>query len=266
MGVQAELDVDSALRDSAEDLSRMLRRRRLKLGWSQARLAQASGVSRTVVNEVERGRRSPSLGTFDKLRVALGMDASVSLALLPTAAPVESSEVFLTSLAATLVMGRQVLLGDLADALRVEVDAVRTGVSQLGDRLAAVGLTAVDDGVQVEVLVLDHTAAPTGRVAHLEAVRVLTPEALMALVIIGHLGEATRRDIDERRGADSAGLLERLVNRGLLARRTDSTAGGHPNAYRLTTSALSLLGHATVESFQLWCQQQIDPTRTPAAT
>ncbi len=86
----------------------------------------------------------------------------------------------------------------------------------------------------------------------------------MTLVIVGHLGEATRRDVDERRGADSTSVLDRLAGRGLLTQRTDQGANGRPNAYRLTTRALTLVGHSTPESFQAWCRQQITPTDQPA--
>jgi DNA-binding XRE family transcriptional regulator len=41
-----------------------LRRRRELLGWSQAEAARRSGVSRTVINEIEAGRRMPHTGTY----------------------------------------------------------------------------------------------------------------------------------------------------------------------------------------------------------
>ncbi len=88
---------------SAGELGGSVRARREQLGWSQSRLARASGVSRTVVNEVENGRRSPSLPTYDKLRRALGLDLASSLALLPTATPASLSERFLTTVAGLLI-------------------------------------------------------------------------------------------------------------------------------------------------------------------
>lgn len=148
-------------------------------------------------------------------------------------------------------------LAGLAVALGSDVSAVRLGVVQLSDRLSAVGLAAVDDGVHVEVAVLAHAADQVGQVAQLDAVRTLTPEALTTLVVIGHLGEAARREIDQRRGADSAGLLDRLVEQGLLAKRSDQASVGQPNAYRLTARTLTLLGHATLESFQSWCRERV---------
>jgi len=249
--------------ESAGELAGSVRARREQLGWSQSRLARASGVSRTVVNEVENGRRSPSLPTYDKLRRALGLDLASSLALLPTTAPAAPTERFLTAVAALLITAGRVELADAAAALQVDATAVRTAVAQLADRLAAVGVAAVDDGVTLELTVLAHAAQAVERIRPLEAVPTLTTEAVMTLVIVGHLGEATRRDVDERRGADSTSVLDRLAARGLLTQRTDQGATGRPHAYRLTTRALTLVGHSTLESFQAWCRQQITPTDQP---
>jgi len=136
-------------------------------------------------------------------------------------------------------------------------------VAQLADRLAAVGVAAVDDGVTIELTVLAHAAQAVERSRPLEPVPTLSSEAVMTLVIVGHLGEATRRDVDERRGADSTSVLDRLAARGLLTQRTDQGATGRPNAYRLTTHALTLVGHSTSESFQAWCRQQMTRTDQP---
>jgi len=107
-----------------------VRARREQLGWSQSRLARASGVSRTVVNEVENGRRNPSLPTYDKLRRALGLDLASSLALLPTATPASVSERFLTTVAAILITAGRLELTDAAAALQVDATAIRTAVAQ----------------------------------------------------------------------------------------------------------------------------------------
>ncbi len=104
------------------------------MGWSQSRLARASGVSRTVVNEVENGRRNPSLPTYDKLRRALGLDLASSLALLPTATPAFPSEQFLTTVAAILITAGRLELADAAAALQADAAAVRAAVIQLADR------------------------------------------------------------------------------------------------------------------------------------
>jgi len=249
---------------AAGELAGSVRARREQLGWSQSRLARASGVSRTVVNEVENGRRSPSLPTYDKLRRALGLDLASSLALLPTATPTSVSERFLTAVAGLLITAGRLEVADAAAALQADATAVRTAVAQLADRFAAVGVAAVDDGVTIELTVLAHTAQAVERTRPLEPVPTLSSEAVMTLVIVGHLGEATRREVDERRGADSTSVLDRLAARGLLTQRTDQAATGRPHAYRLTTRALTLVGHSTLESFQAWCRQQMTATDQPA--
>ena len=110
---------------------------------------------------------------------------------------------------------------------------------------------------------LAHASQAVESIRPLEAVPTLTTEAAMTLIIVGHLGETSRRDVDERRGASSTSVLDRLTARGLLTQRTDQAATGRPNAYRLTTRALTLVGHSTPESFQAWCRQPMNPTDQP---
>jgi transcriptional regulator with XRE-family HTH domain len=50
-----------------EELTRM----RAERGWSQQRLANASGVNKATINQIERGRRSPKVETLEKLAAAL---------------------------------------------------------------------------------------------------------------------------------------------------------------------------------------------------
>lgn len=51
-----------------------LKRLREQKGWSQARLAQESGVDRATINQVEGGRRSPTIATLEVLAEALGVE------------------------------------------------------------------------------------------------------------------------------------------------------------------------------------------------
>jgi len=48
------------------------RRLRLDRGWTLARLSEASGVSRSMISEVERGGRVPTVLVLDRLATALG--------------------------------------------------------------------------------------------------------------------------------------------------------------------------------------------------
>ena len=62
---------------SAEDVSRHVCRRihelRQKLGWSLDVLSQASGVSRSMLSQIEREQANPTLAVTVKIANALGM-------------------------------------------------------------------------------------------------------------------------------------------------------------------------------------------------
>lgn len=51
-----------------------LKRLRLELGWSQQRLADESGVNKATINQVEQGKRSPSIATLESLARAMGAE------------------------------------------------------------------------------------------------------------------------------------------------------------------------------------------------
>ena len=53
-----------------------LKRLREEKGWSQTRLAQESGVDRATINQVEGGRRSPTIATLELLASALGAEVA----------------------------------------------------------------------------------------------------------------------------------------------------------------------------------------------
>lgn len=49
-----------------------IRATRTRKGWSQERLADETGLDRTYVSSLERGRRNPTLTTQERLAHALG--------------------------------------------------------------------------------------------------------------------------------------------------------------------------------------------------
>lgn len=53
-----------------------VRRIRRERGMSQTALATASGVDRATLNQVELGRRSPTIATLERLAVALGVEVA----------------------------------------------------------------------------------------------------------------------------------------------------------------------------------------------
>ncbi len=67
-----------------EDVRRRLSRRLLQLrtdrGWSQEDLGARSGLTYKFIGEVERGQKSPSLDSLDKLARGLGVDIADLLA------------------------------------------------------------------------------------------------------------------------------------------------------------------------------------------
>ena len=63
-----------AKRDSVEGLAAKLIAARENAGFSQAQAGIASGVSRTTINQFERGAKTPTLATLYKLAKAYGVD------------------------------------------------------------------------------------------------------------------------------------------------------------------------------------------------
>ena len=51
-----------------------LKRLRTERGWSQQKLADASGVNKATINQVEQGKRSPSIQTLESLAQAMGAE------------------------------------------------------------------------------------------------------------------------------------------------------------------------------------------------
>lgn len=63
-----------------DDLARNVRNARERLGWSQEQLAEQSGIHRTYLSGVERGRRNPTVTVLAALANALGTSPSTLLA------------------------------------------------------------------------------------------------------------------------------------------------------------------------------------------
>ncbi len=53
---------------------RRVRLERVRLGWTQAKLAECAGLLRRTVTEFELGRRKPTDTTLHKLSVTLDID------------------------------------------------------------------------------------------------------------------------------------------------------------------------------------------------
>lgn len=74
------------LSEATRELGRRIRARRVAIGLSQERLADACGLHWTFVGQVERGRRNLSLHNLLKLASGLGVDpAELVAGLVPPA-------------------------------------------------------------------------------------------------------------------------------------------------------------------------------------
>ena len=54
-----------------EDYREVIRNKREKLGWSQYKLAKVVGITQSFMNEIESGKKSPSIEVFFRICEAL---------------------------------------------------------------------------------------------------------------------------------------------------------------------------------------------------
>ena len=54
-----------------EDYRAVIRNKREKVGWSQYKLAKVVGITQSFVNEIESGKKSPSIEVFFRICEAL---------------------------------------------------------------------------------------------------------------------------------------------------------------------------------------------------
>jgi chromosome segregation and condensation protein ScpB/DNA-binding XRE family transcriptional regulator len=228
-----------------------VRRGREALHWSQAEVARQSGVSRTVVCEIEAGRRIPSLRTYERLRAALGLEQPAAV-LAPPCPRVTLGDEYLTRLAAALLSGHTCSLATLAEGLGVAIPAIREGVVAIADRLARVGLRTFDDGLTVHVAPLPGCDEAVRAVSEVEDVDTLSDAALAVLMIICVRGEPRRRDIEDWHGEGCASLLDRLRRRGFVEVLGNPVPGA-THRYRITPKVLGAAGYPTIEAFRNFC-------------
>ena len=217
-----------------------VRRGREALRWSQAEVARQSGVSRTVVCEIEAGQRIPSLRTYERLRAALGLDVPAAVLARPRPRVTLGDE-HLTRLAAALLSVHTCSLATLAEGLGVAIPAIREG------------LRTFDDGSTVHIAPLPGCDEAVRAVSEVEDVATLTDAALAVLMTICVRGEPRRRDIEAWRGEDCASLLDRLRRRGFVEVVGDG-GSGTTHRYRITAKVLGAVGYPTVEAFRDFCR------------
>jgi chromosome segregation and condensation protein ScpB/DNA-binding XRE family transcriptional regulator len=247
-----------AVRAPSTDVGAELRRQRQLCRLSQARLAELSGVARTTINEIERGRRYPSVGTYSQLRDALGLEAAPAV-LVPKRRPTTVTDTIQRRLCATVVAVKRLPLADLASALDISIPACREALLAAAPRFRELGCTVAEDGVEVALGYAEDVVDAVRRVTTVEEDTELSSEQLAILALIAVHGPLTRAAIQEWRGEDSETLLRRLSAKGILARVRDEAEPGGPYVYRIASKALHLLGLPTVEALRSYILEKVGP-------
>jgi chromosome segregation and condensation protein ScpB len=144
----------------------------------------------------------------------------------------------------------------------VAISDVRLALRRLAEQLEPAGMQVLDDGSHVQLAPETRFQEAVAQLVQPERLPRLTQEMAEVLAIVIMDGMATRRRIEEVRGAaslsigpegpvslprDSSETLALLLSRGLLCAERDDQAMGRPLVYRPTPRLLQLLGVETLE-------------------
>ena len=242
-------------------LAEELRRRRMALGWTLEQVAERAQVSVGMLSLIETGKRRPSLRTWERIRQALGI-----IERLPEEAwhqqPREISDALVASLGACLATVRSATLAELAEATDATISEVRLALRRLAGQLEPAGMQVLDDGNQVQLAAGSRFHGAVSHLLQPQQLPRLTREQAEVLAIVIADGMATRRRIEEVRGAaqlaigadgpislprDSSETLGLLLSRGLLCADRDDHAMGRALVYRPTPRLLQLVEVETLE-------------------
>jgi chromosome segregation and condensation protein ScpB/DNA-binding XRE family transcriptional regulator len=247
--------------DGRPGLAEELRRRRSALGWTLEQVAEQAQVSVGMLSLIETGKRRPSLRSWERIRQTLGISEP-----LPEDAwrqqPREISDQLVATLGACLAAVRSTTLAELAEAAGASISEVRLALRRLAEQLEPAGMQVLDDGSHVQLAPERHFNDAVAQLVQPEHLSRLTQEQAEVLAIVIMEGMASRRRIEEIRGAaqwsmgpegpvsmprDSSETLALLLSRGLLCAERDDHATGRPLVYRPTPRLLQLLGAETLE-------------------
>jgi chromosome segregation and condensation protein ScpB len=247
--------------DGKAGLAEELRRRRTALGWTLEQVAAQAQVSVSMLSLIETGKRRPSLRSWQRIREALSISEP-----LPEEAwrqqPREISDQLVATLGACLAAVRQASLAELASAAGVPISDVRLGLRRLAELLEPAGMQILDDSSHVQLAPKKRFHEAVGQLVQPERLLRLTQEMAEVLAIVIMDGMATRRRIEELRGAaslsvgpdglaslprDSSETLALLLTRRLICAERDDHAMGRPLVYRPTPRLLQVFGAQTLE-------------------
>ena len=137
-----------------------LRLRRIELRLTLREVSARAGISYSFLSQIERGRRTPSLKTYERLQSCLSIDRNRTGVRVLEAFDA-TGEAFLRRLASCLLSTRDASIEELAARVGAREDEVRRAMAAASDRLAAVGLQLATDGDRIRVRG-PATSVPTG--------------------------------------------------------------------------------------------------------
>jgi chromosome segregation and condensation protein ScpB len=176
--------------------------------------------------------------------------------------PREISDELVATLGACLAAVRAASLAKLAQIASASISDVRLALRRLAEQLEPAGIQVLDDGAHVQLAPAKRFHDAVAQLVQPERLPRLTQEQAEVLSVVIMDGIASRRRIEEVRGAsqlsigpegpvslprDSSETLALLLSRGLLCAERDDHANGRPLVYRPTPRLLQLIGVETLE-------------------
>ena len=161
----------------------------------------------------------------------------------------------------------------------MSISDVRLALRRLAEQLEPAGVQVLDDGSHVQLAPEKRFHGAVAQLVQPQQLPRLTQEQAEVLAIVIMDGMATRRRIEELRGAaqlsigpdgplslprDSSETLALLLSRGLLCAERDDHATGRPMVYRPTPRLLQLLGAETLEEARVRLRVPADDRSEPA--
>jgi segregation and condensation protein B len=141
-----------------------------------------------------------------------------------------------------------VTVSQLAEALEVEIDEIRTALKRLEQSYGSrQGLRLQWHAGRVQMTTSPELSPLIERFLGLEAIARLSRAALETLAIVAFKQPVTRPSVDAIRGVNSDGVIKNLLSKGLLEEIGRSEGPGRPILYGTTADFLQHFGISSLE-------------------
>nr|BAL52739.1 segregation and condensation protein B [uncultured Chloroflexota bacterium] len=140
-----------------------------------------------------------------------------------------------------------VSMAQLAEALRVEVEAVQQALAALEENLKGRGIRLLHHGGKIQMTTAPEVAAEVERFLNLEATTSLSRAALETLALIAYRQPITRPQVEAVRGVNSDGVIKSLLSKGLIQEAGRAEGPGRPILYVTTPAFLQHFGLRSLE-------------------